>query len=981
MKNSVILKGSTSNFDSYTFKSFIILSLLTLYSTFAQVGINTTTPDASAVLEVHAPNKGVLVPRVNLPNITTTMLDGVNTAANGLLIYNTNASTLGGDGVGFYTFNGTTWEKILTSSSSGVGSDHDFYEEGTSTAPDDITDDVFRMGHIAIGKNTATYILDIEDNSAFNRAINLSSTGTTKTNFSNSLNVSIGQAWAINNVITGSGAGESVGIRNQMSRGGTGNTTGLFNRMSNPTGIVHGVSNEINGSNNGAMHGIYTTIGNNGSGAHYGMNNTLSGFGNGFQYGALNFINNTGNGSHYGTFNALGGSGDGIQYAVFNNMPNSGTGTKYGVYNQMGNSSDADHYGVYTSFLSGGTGNKYGSYVIANPIISGTHYGFYSEVLRAGSFAGYFLGNVSIGTTSANNYTFPPSRGVANQVMQTDAIGNVNWVDTSNFGDHDFYEFGTTTAPDNINDAIFTNGSLGINYNPTGTALAADAQTDDIAIFARKDINSDTSSLSTGVSSLFTGAYPSGMNSTRNLYLSTNVTNSNGGTPTTRGINNVITATNIRVVGMETAIDLSGSISSSEHIGHNISFIGTGTGNKTGYHIDISENTSGDKIGYQSEINNGPDNKTGAIFSLGGAGALRERGVQVSILNGANAPEQTAYTTQLGANASNIKKGFEVELYNGTGGTQYGTYITLGNGAFGNNADLYGTYVFIPSLTNSNTQYGIYSDVRKATGYAGYFLGRFSIGTSQANSYILPASRGTVNQIMQTDGSGNVSWVNNPSESLWTRTGTNLDVATVADDIHFTSDQTSITFAQSSGTPSSMIYMFDGGTSNVDRMVLSHSTTYPDWGLEYEDTGDSFIFKSDTAEKVEISLNGGYPLRVYGTARAVDFETDTSTYPDYVFESYFNDTSEINPEYQFKSLYQVASFIEKNGHLPGVKSYEEVKADGMSINLAETTITNLEKIEELYLYVIELKKENDALKKSQILLEEKLSKVEGSLKK
>ena len=81
----------------------------------AQVGINTTSPDASSMLDISATNKGVLVPRVSLTNVTLTTLDGTNTAATGLLIWNTNATTTGGSGVGFYFYNGTQWMPITQS--------------------------------------------------------------------------------------------------------------------------------------------------------------------------------------------------------------------------------------------------------------------------------------------------------------------------------------------------------------------------------------------------------------------------------------------------------------------------------------------------------------------------------------------------------------------------------------------------------------------------------------------------------------------------------------------------------------------------------------------------------------------------------------------------------------------------------------------------------------------------------------------------
>ncbi len=95
----------------------ITLLIVFLFGTMlhAQVGINTTSPDASSMLDISATNKGVLVPRVSLTNVTLTTLDGTNTAATGLLIWNTNATTTGGSGVGFYFYNGTQWMPITQS--------------------------------------------------------------------------------------------------------------------------------------------------------------------------------------------------------------------------------------------------------------------------------------------------------------------------------------------------------------------------------------------------------------------------------------------------------------------------------------------------------------------------------------------------------------------------------------------------------------------------------------------------------------------------------------------------------------------------------------------------------------------------------------------------------------------------------------------------------------------------------------------------
>ena len=68
----------------------------------------------------------------------------------------------------------------------------------------------------------------------------------------------------------------------------------------------------------------------------------------------------------------------------------------------------------------------------------------------------------------------------------------------------------------------------------------------------------------------------------------------------------------------------------------------------------------------------------------------------------------------------------------------------------------------------------------------------------------------------------------------------------------------SITFEQTtSGEP--MIYMFDQGAANGPRMVLSHSPTYANWGLRYDDLSDNFRFVGNgvTALSVDLHATGG----------------------------------------------------------------------------------------------------------------------------
>jgi hypothetical protein len=71
--------------------------------TFAQLGVGTTNPAASAALDVSSPgnNKGILIPR-----LSAAQKDAIANPAEGLLIYQTTAP------IGFYYYAGTSWKWI-----------------------------------------------------------------------------------------------------------------------------------------------------------------------------------------------------------------------------------------------------------------------------------------------------------------------------------------------------------------------------------------------------------------------------------------------------------------------------------------------------------------------------------------------------------------------------------------------------------------------------------------------------------------------------------------------------------------------------------------------------------------------------------------------------------------------------------------------------------------------------------------------------
>lgn len=102
------------------------------------------------------------------------------------------------------------------------------------------------------------------------------------------------------------------------------------------------------------------------------------------------------------------------------------------------------------------------------------------------------------------------------------------------------------------------------------------------------------------------------------------------------------------------------------------------------------------------------------------------------------------------------------------------------------------------------------------------------------------------------------------------------------------------------------------------------------------------------------NIPDGYLLAVGGDviARKVKVAIEgTEEWNDKVFEAH----------YPLMSLEEIDAYVKENKHLPGIPSAEEVVENG--VDLGEMQAVLLGKIEELTLYMIELKKENELLKK------------------
>ncbi len=123
----------------------IFLLPISLFAQISNVGINTTTPDSSAVLDINSTEGGLLIPRMTL-----FQRDIIDNPATGLLVYQTDYNT------GFYYYDGLRWRPFSTAVHNGLNLDP--------------TTNGFQLGGPLIKNTTVTQ-------GSFNMAFDLSGAG------------------------------------------------------------------------------------------------------------------------------------------------------------------------------------------------------------------------------------------------------------------------------------------------------------------------------------------------------------------------------------------------------------------------------------------------------------------------------------------------------------------------------------------------------------------------------------------------------------------------------------------------------------------------------------------------------------------------------------------------------------------------------------------------------------------------------------
>lgn len=118
---------------------------------------------------------------------------------------------------------------------------------------------------------------------------------------------------------------------------------------------------------------------------------------------------------------------------------------------------------------------------------------------------------------------------------------------------------------------------------------------------------------------------------------------------------------------------------------------------------------------------------------------------------------------------------------------------------------------------------------------------------------------------------------NSPIATLTVGNGDKLQIHGSDGDVVFKDDQGSLRFANSNGSNAPMIQMFQSGTNNSTRMLLAHSPSFSNWGIQYNDTADAFTWIGDGIPVLYAQLSGSQRVGVGTDEPEAKFHVTTNS--------------------------------------------------------------------------------------------------------
>lgn len=162
------------------------------------------------------------------------------------------------------------------------------------------------------------------------------------------------------------------------------------------------------------------------------------------------------------------------------------------------------------------------------------------------------------------------------------------------------------------------------------------------------------------------------------------------------------------------------------------------------------------------------------------------------------------------------------------------------------------------------------------------------------------------------------------------------------------------------GTPTTSVAQVTIKTSNPSQYGLNVQMPF----VQTQEYGILATVKSNNIKALAVDREdtGEDVFRVYGDGKveAKSLRLSLNIWSDHVFAV----------EYSLMSLEKIAEFINTEKHLPGVPTEKEVKENGIDVGVNDAIL--LEKIEETYLYLIQMNTELKKLKEENILLKNEI---------
>ena len=725
-----------------TKKTIITLLILMLFSitTFAQVGVNTTTPDASSMLDITATNKGLLIPRIAL--ISNNDVTTIAAPTNSLLIYNT-ATVTGANAIvpGYYYYQiaTTSWLKLMT----GNGAALQYFAESRNTAAPNAIKPVHKFAAIGaetdidialtpkgngaitaqVADNTLTggnkrgfFAVDLQMNRDSNSQV---ASGSYSTVIGRGNTASAVYSTAIGQFNTASGAYSTALGGDNGASGYNSTAFGEFNTAS-------GVDSTVMGVGNTAQSRAETALGSFGT----------TGTGSATTIVATDRLLNVGNGT-------LSLSGTISQSDAFTILKNGNTG--------IGNNTPAEKLVVNNGNVAiANNNNTAGTLKFAEPSTSGTN----TTTFKAGVQAADI------------NYTLPTTAPTASQVLSSDAAGNMSWATPASTALQYFAESRDVTTA--INDvkpvhkfaAIGSETNIDIALTPKGNG-AITAQVADNAIAGGNKRGNGAVDLQMERSQAKQVA--SGTNAT---ILGGAYNEASGNYATAFGNSTTASGNNSTAIGQNTSAS-----------GQNSTAMGS---------FNIASGIYSTVFG----------NSTDALgdFSTAFGYLNRASGVSSTVMGKENIAQsfgETALgiygTTGTGNSTLVVATDRLLNVGNGTGTSTLSDALTIlknGNTGIGNNTPSEKLVVNNGNvaIANNNNTAGTLKFAEPST--SGTNTTTFKAGVQAADiNYTLPLTAPTASQVLSSDAAGNLSWATPASGSALQYFAESRDVTAGINDV------------------------------------------------------------------------------------------------------------------------------------------------------------------------------------------------------